>query len=70
KLSVSITAAGKALLRRAPDAAHASLVAALKTMHHSELRALAASLGNLTVRIAEQDLLMKPRPKLKVSVRA
>ncbi|HXV16477.1 MAG TPA: MarR family winged helix-turn-helix transcriptional regulator [Gemmatimonadaceae bacterium] len=70
KLSVSITAAGKALLRKAPDAAQASLVAALRTMHHSELRALAGLLGNLTARISEQELLMRPRPKLKVSLRA
>jgi DNA-binding MarR family transcriptional regulator len=70
KLSVSITASGKALLRKAPGVAQASLVAALKTMHHSELRALATSLGNLAARVAEQELLMKPRPKLKVSLRA
>jgi DNA-binding MarR family transcriptional regulator len=70
KLSVSITAAGKALLRRAPDVAQASIVAALKSMHQAEVRALAASLGNLTAHIAEQELLLKPGPKLKVSLRA
>lgn len=70
RLCVSLTAAGRALLRRAPDAAETSLLAALKRMHHSEVRTLAISLDNLTARIAEQTMLSRPRSKMKIPLRA
>jgi DNA-binding MarR family transcriptional regulator len=47
RLSISLTAAGRALLRRAPDTAQARLVEGLCTLDKSELRGLADYLSTL-----------------------
>jgi DNA-binding MarR family transcriptional regulator len=48
RVSISITPAGRALVRRAPDGAQARLVDALKTMPRAHVRALASELQRLT----------------------
>lgn len=70
KMSISITASGRMLLRRSPDAAQTTLVAALRRMPAGELRALSSALTNLTARMAEQEAHSKRQPRLKVALRA
>jgi len=47
RLSISLTAAGRALLRRAPDTAQARLIEGLRSLDRSELRGLADYLSTL-----------------------
>lgn len=48
KLSISLTAAGRAVLRKAPQVGHTSLVAGLRKLSRSDLKLLANSLSVLT----------------------
>jgi len=48
KVSISLTSAGRTLIRRSPDAAQTRLISALKAMPRSELRELAVHLTRLT----------------------
>lgn len=70
KTSISITAAGRTLLRRSPTAAQTTLVGALRQMPAGELRTLSTALTNLTTRMAEQEQRSKPRPRMKGSLSA
>lgn len=54
RLSISLTPAGRALLRKAPDAAQTRLVEGLRSMSRSELHALAGHLSTLTDVIEQQ----------------
>jgi len=47
RLSISITPAGRALLKRSPDAAQTRLIAGLKAMSRSRLKALSENLALL-----------------------
>ena len=47
RLSISLTSAGRALLRKAPDTAQARLIDGLRTLDKSELRGLADYLSTL-----------------------
>lgn len=51
KVAISLTAAGRAMLRRSPAVAQTRLVDALKTMSRSELKSLASNLDALTARL-------------------
>jgi hypothetical protein len=54
RLSISITPAGRALLKRSPDAAQTRLIAALKAMSRSQLKALSENLALLANLIEEE----------------
>ena len=47
KLSISLTPAGRNLLRRSPDAAQTRLIKALRGMSRADLKALSSQLENL-----------------------
>ena len=53
RLSISLTSAGRALLRRAPDTAQARLIDGLRALDRSELRGLAHYLSTLEEILAE-----------------
>jgi DNA-binding MarR family transcriptional regulator len=55
QVGISITPAGRALVRRAPDAAQARLVGALQKMPRAEMRALAKNLTTLTEAIEAES---------------
>jgi len=67
RLSISLTPAGRALLRKAPDAAQTRLVEGLRSMSRSELHALAGHLSRLTDVIEQQtaaegeETVMRPK---------
>lgn len=48
KVSISLTAAGRAMLRKSPGTVQARLVDALRTMPRSEVRSLASTLDSFT----------------------
>jgi len=54
KLSISLSNSGRALIRRAPDAAQNRLINALRAMGENDLRDLAQQLGALTRIMDEQ----------------
>jgi DNA-binding MarR family transcriptional regulator len=54
RLSISLTPAGRALLRKAPDAAQTRLVEGLRSMARTDLHTLAGHLSTLTGVIGEQ----------------
>jgi DNA-binding MarR family transcriptional regulator len=56
RVGISITAAGRALVRRAPDAAQARLVEALQKMPRADMRALAKNLTTLTTAIEKDQV--------------
>lgn len=51
KAAISLTAAGRAMLRKSPESGQERLVHALKGMSRSDLRALSSSLEMLTARL-------------------
>jgi DNA-binding MarR family transcriptional regulator len=61
KLSISLTTAGRNLLRRSPDAAQTRLIKALRGMSRADLKALSYQLGSLVdtmeteTRVAAKD---------------
>lgn len=61
KAVISLTPAGKAILKKSPGAAQGSIVAALQSMQQSELQELAESLQKL------DELLTPPGPFLERS---
>jgi DNA-binding MarR family transcriptional regulator len=48
KLSISLTPAGRSLVKKAPDAAQTRLISALRAMSKNDLKALSSQLTNLT----------------------
>lgn len=48
RLSISLTAAGRNVVKKAPDAAQTRLINALRAMPKSDLKALASQLASLT----------------------
>jgi DNA-binding MarR family transcriptional regulator len=54
RLAITLTPAGRALLRKSPDPVQARLVNALRSMSRSELKELAGSLGILTDILSSQ----------------
>ena len=54
RLSISLTPSGKALVRKAPNAAQTRLIEALRALSRSELHALAGHLSTLTEVIGSQ----------------
>jgi len=48
KLSISLTASGRAILKKAPHAAKTQLIAGLRTLSRTELKQLAQNLSALT----------------------
>ena len=71
KVSLSVSSAGKALLRRVPETSKTTLGSALKEMSRSELRSLAAVLADLAARMAAHDGNdAGARRKLRVSSKA
>ena len=61
RLSISLTSAGRALLRKAPDTAQARLVEGLRTLDKSELRGLADYLSTLDEILVESASESRPR---------
>jgi DNA-binding MarR family transcriptional regulator len=73
KVSISLTASGRALLRRSPDAGQARLTQALKSMSRAELRSLSGSLNLLSDRLdaqSESKPAAKPATRPRLSLRA
>jgi DNA-binding MarR family transcriptional regulator len=64
RLSISLTPAGRALLRKAPDAAQTRLVEGLRSMSRGELHTLAGHLSTLTNVIGEQVAAEDEQPVL------
>ena len=68
RLSISLTPAGRALLRKAPEAAQTQLVEGLRSLSRGELHALAGHLSTLTsligAQIAAEDEGHVLRPKV------
>lgn len=56
KLSISLTAAGRNLIKKAPDAAQTRLISALSAMTRSDLKSLSAHLASLTEIMDAQEL--------------
>jgi DNA-binding MarR family transcriptional regulator len=56
RVGISITPAGRALVRKAPDAAQARLVEALQKMPRSDMRALAKNLTTLAAAIEKDEI--------------
>ena len=54
RLSISLTPSGRALVRRAPDAAQMRLINGLRKMSRAELRELAGHLKALTALLSDQ----------------
>ena len=61
KLSISLTAAGRNLVKKAPDAAQTRLITALGAMSKSDLKSLSVQLGNLTNIMETQDQEIRQR---------
>ncbi len=55
KLSVSLTPAGRNLVKKAPDVAQTRVVNALRAMSKSDLKALSSQLTNLTEIMDSQE---------------
>jgi DNA-binding MarR family transcriptional regulator len=55
KVVVSLTPAGRVMLKRSPDAGQAKLIRALGAMPRAELSALADNLGTLTAMVENQE---------------
>jgi DNA-binding MarR family transcriptional regulator len=70
KLSISLTASGRNLLRRSPDAAQTRLVSALRTMTRADLTQLSAQLLSLVDIMETQEKNEKLRYPRTVSATA
>jgi DNA-binding MarR family transcriptional regulator len=55
KLSISLTPAGRSLVKKAPDAAQTRLISALRAMSKNDLKALSSQLTNLTTIMDSQE---------------
>jgi DNA-binding MarR family transcriptional regulator len=64
RLSISLTPAGRAILRKAPDAAQMRLIDGLRTLSRGELHALAANLTSLTDAMGERTSTESEAPVL------
>ena len=69
KAAISLTPAGRAILRKSPESGQERIVNALKTMSRSELRALSSGLAMLTTRLNE-DGAETPVPKRRGLIQA
>ncbi len=65
RLSISLTPAGRAMLRRSSDPIQTRLMAALRTMPRAELRELAGGLSVLTEILGEQEAPREPNITLR-----
>ncbi|MEO8193029.1 MAG: MarR family transcriptional regulator [Gemmatimonadales bacterium] len=72
RLSISLTAAGRTLLRRSPAAAQTRLIKALRSMSRADLRALAGDLAALTdiLEVQAPESERKTTGKARLSLRA
>lgn len=70
KVSISLTTAGKNLLKRSPGAAQARLVSALKAMPRADLKSLSDQLLNLTAIMEKQEKLDTSRQMRSVALEA
>ncbi len=61
RVAVALTPAGRAMLRRSPDAGQARLIKALGAMPRSDLASLARHLSELTAMVENQNLDTTPR---------
>jgi DNA-binding MarR family transcriptional regulator len=66
RLSISLTPAGRAILRKSPDPVQARLIDALRTMSRSDLKALAGCLSTLTDLLGDQNDDKKPSERSSV----
>jgi len=65
KLSISLTPAGRNVLRRSPDAAQTRLIKALRRLSRGDIKALSVQLGNLVDMLeTETGVAMRERPRL------
>jgi DNA-binding MarR family transcriptional regulator len=69
RLSISLTSAGRALLRKAPDTAQARLIEGLRSLDKSELRGLADHLSTLDEILVENASEGRSRPSGSSRVR-
>jgi MarR family transcriptional regulator, lower aerobic nicotinate degradation pathway regulator len=67
KVSISLTAAGRALVRKAPDAAQTRIMSALRSMSRSDLQSLSTGLESLTDIMAEQQKSGTRKSRLSVT---
>lgn len=65
RLAVSLTPAGRAILRKSPDPVQTRLIHALRRMSRADLRELANGLGCLTEILGEQETQARPKMALK-----
>jgi DNA-binding MarR family transcriptional regulator len=67
KVSISLTPAGRALVRKAPDAAQTRIMSALRSMSKSDLQSLSSGLESLTDIMAEQQKASTRKSRLTVT---
>jgi len=67
KVSISLTAAGRALVRKAPDAAQTRIMSALRSMSRSDLQSLSTGLESLTDIMATQQKTGGRKSRLSVT---
>lgn len=74
RLSISLTPSGRALLRRAPDAAQMRLVKGLLKLSRAELKQLASNLSALTEMLGDKpvdtDIKKAASPRAAIALRA
>jgi len=72
RLSISLTPTGRALLRRAPDAAQMRLIDGLRILSRAELKSLASSLTGLTSILGDQasNPAKSASPRPRIALRA
>ena len=67
RVLISLTASGKALMRKAPDAAQTRIVSALRSMSKSDLNSLSTGLESLTGVMAEQQKGASKKTRLSIT---
>jgi DNA-binding MarR family transcriptional regulator len=70
KVVISLTSAGKGMLRRSPTTAQGRIVTALRSMRGTELRDLSQTLGTLARLLRESDSVSVPRKDDRVALEA
>jgi DNA-binding MarR family transcriptional regulator len=67
KVSISLTPAGRAILRKAPDAAQTRIMSALRSMSKSDLQSLSTGLESLTDVMADQQKAGARKSRLSIT---
>jgi DNA-binding MarR family transcriptional regulator len=67
KVSISLTPAGRAILRKAPDAAQTRIMSALRSMSKSDLQSLSTGLESLTDVMADQQKASTRKSRLSIT---